>query len=365
MIPLRHNLDHAAGGPPRPEIAAIYPDLCARYGVNPHGITCYAEEARRALIAAEEELLATLQIRTTEAFVLWCATGTEALNFALRGIYNANHCTSVIYDKSSHPALAKTAQSLPNAIPFTLDGNGHALLPANLPAGPHVVALPLVNNENGTQWDGGRNALPPGALLVADGCQALGKEEIPWEEAHIDLLAVSGRKIGGPSAAALVCRRGVPLKPLLTGGGQQQGLRAGTVDVAAAVMLARAATMAVQEQAAAHAKATALKAQLLKGLRPEWPVFSSPKASPFITFFALPNYDGAVVARILAQEHGILVGTGSACAAEHGDPSPTLAALHVPEATARGALRVSFGPHSSSEDVDAFLSALPQVLASW
>ena len=365
MIPLRHNLDHAAGGPPRPEIAALYPELAARYGANPHGITCYAEECRRALIAAEEELLAALQIRPAEAFVLWCATGTEALNLALHGAYNANRCTSVIYDKSAHPALAQTAQVLPDAIPFTLDGSGHALLPANPPPGPHIVALPLVNNENGARWDGDRNALPPDTLLVADGCQALGKEEIPWEEAHIDLLAVSGRKIGGPAAAALVCRRGIPLKPLLTGGGQQQGLRAGTVDVAAALMLARAATMAVREQTAAQERAAALKAQLLKGLRPEWPLFSPEGASPFITLFALPDYDGAVVARILAQEHGILVGTGSACAAEHGDPSPTLAALRVPEATARGALRVSFGAQSAPEDVAAFLSALPQVLASW
>ena len=365
VIPLRHNLDHAAGGPPRHEIAALYPELCARYGVNPHGITCYAEEARRALIAAEEELLAALHIRSSEAFVLWCATGTEALNLALRGAYNTSNCNAVIYDKSSHPALVKTAQSLPDSRPFTLDNKGHALLPDGLPHGPCLVALPLVNNESGARWDGDRDALPPDALLVADGCQALGKEEIPWEEARLDLIAISGRKIGGPSAAALVCRRGIPLKPLLTGGGQQQGLRAGTVDVVAAVMLARAATLTVREQAAARARAAALKAQLLQGLRPEWPLFSAEGASPFITLFAIPGYDGAVAARILAQEYGILVGTGSACAAEHGDPSPTLSALRVPEEIARGALRVSFGPESVSDNVEAFLSALPQVLANW
>ena len=366
------NLDRAAGEAPAPEIAALYPELCARYALNPHGITCFAEEARRALIAAEEELLEAMGISAGEATVIWCATGTEAINLALRGAAAALPAAPICYDATAHPAVANTATSMGtgrNARPvrtFLLDADG-ALPRTAFPAciGPSIVALSLVNNENGARWNADRSALPPGTVLLADGCQCLGKHPIPWDEAHLDLLIVSGRKIGGPSAAALVCRRGTRLQAVTTGGSQQNRLRAGTIDVPSAILLAKAAARSCRSAVKTLPRISALKAQLLAGLNPEWPVFSPANASPYITLFAVPGHDGAVIARILAQHHGVLVGTGSACAAEHGDPSPTLTALGIPKDIAQGALRVSFSRDSSHAEVAAFLDALPKTLAEW
>lgn len=368
-------LDYAGSGIVRPEIAARYVDYCTRYSLNPHGGTRQAEVCRRAVLEAEQRLLACLGIAEGTASVVWTSGGTEALNLVIRGL-QAKAPLAIYADAMAHPAMLESVKAR-----VALTGENWR------PVGPGVWdvmtaertegTVPLacvchVNNETGeiTDLRGIRQALGGAGVLVADAAQSFGKVPIDWGGARVDALTASSRKIGGPSAVgALVLRRGVAVSPLLVGGGQQRGLRSGTIDVIGAVMFADAAEAAFAEQARHMAQWQALSERLWDGLaamgRPEWVRLSPPGAFPGIALFAFRGYEGAVIKRLLAERHDIVIGTGSACSAESGKTSHVLAAHGVDKATARGALRVSFGPQTTADEVDALLSALAQTLAEY
>lgn len=358
-------LDHAAGEPVRPQLAARYAEYAARYCHNPHGLTCYSERSRRALLDARERLLEAAQIPSGEAEVVWCASGTEAVNLALRGYCWKDPRGAIAADAAAHPALRNTAADLGgHPVEFFLPSRNAQMPRAEL------AAISLVNNETGAIWMGGWRH--PGTRLFLDAAQAFGKIPIPWQRGQVDMLAISGRKIGAlPSSAALIVRRATigALRPVLTGGGQQHGWRSGTVDVPSAVLFADAAQLAAAECEAAGRRTAALNRRLRDGINElgqgQWPIFSPPDASPYILAFAIPGFEGALITRILAQDCGIVVGAGSACSAESHETSPALRASGVADALARGMIRVSFGAENTPEDVEALLQALPQVLKNY
>ena len=359
------HLDCAAGVPMRPELAAEYPTLVQKFGLNPHGVTCYAEDARRAILDAERRLLALCGTTPAEAGVVWCANGTEAAKLALRGFPWKHGDAPLAIDLGAHPALLQTAKAR-NDRPRHgfLVGDGGALAPEP-PAEAELVALSAVNNETGVRWNGARPGSAAEATVLVDACQAFGKHPLHWPSA--DLMILSSRKIGGPATgAALLYRRNLRLLPVITGGGQQGGVRDGTLDTVGILLFAKAAETACAHQAEALEAVTALNHELRAGIEHlghgGWPLFSPADASPYICYFAIPGYEGAIVARTLAQRYGILVGTGSACSAESSQTSPLLKSMGVPDNLARGAIRISFSAQSTHEDLRAFLTALPEVL---
>lgn len=363
------DLDRAAGHIPNAFCLSQYPKIAAQYSRNPHGLTCYAEECRRALNLAERCILELVGASTQEAYVIWCPNGTTALNLALRGIELPEEASLAI-DIGGHHALVNTAATLGRKVSgFLLDDSG--AFPQAMPSGCSLVGLSMVNNETGLVWNGSREAIPSDAILLVDGCQAFGKHPIPWNSAHIDLLALSGRKIGAPaSSACLVCRKGVALKrALVVGGGQQRGLLSGTVDTVGALLFAAVAEEACENMDASLEKVAALNKRLREGILRlgggHWPLFSPEGASPYILYFAIPNYQGALVARLLAAEHGILVGTGSACTAESNETSALLKARGISDALARSAIRVSLSTETTDGDIDALLTALPTLLKGY
>ena len=232
-----------------------------------------------------------------------------------------------------------------------------------------------MNNETGAvhdlvrlrQWMVGG---APKAALMVDAIQSFGKMDIPWRAARIDLLAVSGRKIGGPpSVGALVRRRGVQLQPLFFGGGQQDGLRPGTVDVVGVLEFVEAAALACGERASEWTRVTGLNRRLREGLatlgRTCQPQCHSPEdASPYILSVAFPGCEGEVLARLVELEN-VIVGTGSACSARSGKSSHVLAAMGVPAPVSRSTLRVSFGPSTTEHDIDRLMCALRTALAKY
>lgn len=368
-LPKPINLDQAAGHATKERYGKQYAELIRRYPYNPHGLTCYAEESRRALNLAKRTILRLVGASETDTALVWCANGTEALNLALRGFPFDSPDDILAVDLGGHHALTETANALNGPQHgFLLDDTGAIPLP--LPTKTRLVALSLVNNETGLIWDGDRKALPQNSSLLVDACQAFGKHPIPWEEAHIDLLVLSSRKLGGPATGAcLLYRRNLRLKPLLTGGGQQDGLLSGTLDTAGCLLFAAAAEEACENAPAALAHVTALNARLREGLQRigngSWPIFSPEDASPYILYFAIPGYQGALVARLLAAEHQILVGTGSACTAESGDTSALLRTKGIADDLARSAIRISFAPENTLDDIDRLLHALPQTLKNY
>lgn len=319
-------------------------------------------------VLAERRLLALLGADIGDGCVVWCSGVTEALNLAARGVSSVRG--PVLVDSGAHQSLLLPCTALGgHRIP--LDGGGRLRLPLSVGSGCGLLALSHVNNETGAVQDllECRAFLGQGLMLV-DGAQSFGKMEIPWLAARIDMLALSSRKIGGPAAVgALVIRRGVKVSPLILGGGQQGGLRSGTLDVCGIEMFVRAA-----EAACGAMRRNALVVSELAGCLRErvesaglpphvW--ISPPDASPYIQMLAFPGYEGAVIARCLAEHEGIVIASSAACTAEHGGTSPALEAMGVPEDVAKGAIRISFDAHNTCAEVSRLVEALARVFAAY
>ncbi len=302
------NFDTAAAGRPFPKLAEWYAELLPNFSINPHGGTCYAEVCRRAVIDAERRLLSLLCISEGSVDVIWTSGVTEALNLAATAFRGKD----VLIDPGAHDALAMPLSN-ERSKPFVIDRDG------SLHAGSICgnAALSHVNNETGVEQDLLRIRQEIGdGLMLVDAAQSFCRCRIPWNEAKIDLLALSSRKIGGPSSVgALVCRRGrVALKPLIVGGGQQHGMRSGTVDVCGIEMFVRTAECRHKAMAEQQVRIKALNAafrECLGAFQRKYELVCG-DIDRHIHMLYLPGFEGAVVSRILADEYGIIIASSSA-----------------------------------------------------
>ncbi|MFO7821026.1 MAG: cysteine desulfurase family protein [Lentisphaeria bacterium] len=376
-------LDHAAAAPLKDEVVGKHAERCRDLFFNPHSTHQYSENCIRAIESAKEKLLALLGISKSEAEVVWTSGGTESNNLAILG------CTrelrgkeaTVLVERAAHSSVLAPARACVDDgaryLEVPVDGSGLLDLTAlegNPDLSQVLLALCHVNNETGACQDLtavrkwlDRNAAD--ALFVVDALQSFTKLDIAWHEAGIDMLSLGGRKIGGPPhVGALVVRRGTPLKPLMFGGGQQKGLRPGTVDTVGIVEFVDAAEAASRNQHEKFERISGLRKYLEDNLRNgEFgaPIMlSAPDSSPYICNFALPGYEGAIVMRSLAEKN-IIIATGSACSAESASTSHVLAAMGVDRRTARSALRISFGDDTTETTIDRFLDSLREVLENY
>ena len=229
-----------------------------------------------------------------------------------------------------------------------------------------LVSMMLVNNELGT-------LLPvreAGEAIRRSGCPALlhtdavqGFLKVPFTPAELwaDLLTVSGHKVRAPKGVgALYIRKGLKLKPLLLGGGQERGLRPGTEPTAqiAALAAACAAWLPHREAYAAHMRAVKDRFLALAEERLSGAVVLSRGDAPHICALSLPGYPSEMLVRELG-DRGICVSSGSAC--HRGKPSHVFAATGRPKRELMGALRVSFSPDSTAEEAEALVSALEEI----
>jgi cysteine desulfurase len=206
-----------------------------------------------------------------------------------------------------------------------------------------------------------------GVLVHVDAVQALGRLPVAPVVRAADLVTFSAHKVGGPKGCGvLVVRRGTKLQPIVTGGTQEGGLRAGTEAVAAAAAAARAMAEAAADQPESAARLASLTARLEVGLlRLSGATLHGASAAraPGITscaFEGAPS-DAFVQALDLA---GFAVSTGSACASGSTTPSRVLTSMGIAPETARTALRFSLGPGTGADDVDRLLLAVPPILAA-
>ena len=184
----------------------------------------------------------------------------------------------------------------------------------------------------------------------------------------LDLVTVSGHKIGGPvGVGALLARRDAKLVPLTHGGGQERGVRSGTVDVAAIRALAVAADLAVRRLAEESLRLTELRNDLVRRVLaavPDAVLRGDPDPAgrlPGNALFTFPGCEGDSLLYLL-DAADVQCSTGSACQAGVPQPSHVLLALGVPNDDARGALRFSLGHPSTAADVDALIAALPEAV---
>lgn len=376
-------LDHAATTPVLPAAAEALADALVHTG-NPSSLHASGRAARRTVEESRERLAAALGARPSE--VLLTSGGTEADNLALQGLLRARRASDprrrrVVVSAVEHhavldPAAWLAAHEDAEAVLLPVDRDGVVELDAlhdELAAHGDEVALVSVmwaNNEVG--------ALQPLAEVVAaahahgvpvhaDAVQAVGQVPVDFGASGLDAMTVTAHKLGGPvGIGALLARRGLALEPVLHGGGQERGVRSGTLAAPLAAAFAVAAESAVGGRAAFAARTAALRDRLVAGVLASVPgaTLRGPEPArrlPANAHLTFAGCEGDSLLYLL-DAAGVEVSTGSACQAGVPQPSHVLLAMGLPEDDARGALRFSLGHTSTDDDVDRVLEVLPGVV---
>ena len=392
-------LDHAATTPMRPESVE---ELAAALEVTGNASSLHAagRAARRGLEEARERFAAALGARPSE--VVWTAGGTEADNLAVKGLFWARRShdlarrrilvSAVEHHAVLDPAFWLAEHAGAQVVLLDVDAQGrldvdalHAELEAH---GPEIalVSVMWANNEVGALQpldDVVAAAARHGVPVHADAVQAVGQVPVDFAASGLDALTVSGHKIGGPhGAGALLARRELELTPVLHGGGQERGVRSGTLNVPLARSFAVATELAVAEQEDFAVRVGRLRDSLVAAVQEAVPdavlrgpsvtgsasepsagsVPEVPARLPANALFTFAGCEGDSLLYLL-DAAGIACSTGSACQAGVPQPSHVLLATGVPEAEARGALRFSLGRTSTPHDVAALAAALPDAVA--
>jgi cysteine desulfurase len=361
-------LDHNATTPLDDRIReAMAPYLGAFYG-NPSALYRLGRLSRGAIDRAREQVAALAGAQATE--VIFTSGGTEANNLAIKGLAGALAHGAMLIGATEHPSVLEPARYLAargwslHELPVGADGLPRADAGSTLPADIRFGALMRANNETGVIHDTaplGERLRSAGGYLHVDAVQAAGKLPLDFAETGADTLTLSSHKLYGPKGAgALIARRNVPMESLLHGGGQENGHRGGTENVAAIVGFGKAAELARLELEDRARHARRLRDQLEQALAdlPGITVFAaaSPRL-PNTVQFSVPGYDGETLVMNL-DRLDLAVSSGSACASGGNEPSPVLIAMGVDEALARGAIRVSFGRENTPDDVERLVAAL-------
>ena len=380
-------LDHAATTPMHPRALEAMVAELGRTG-NASSLHDAGRAARRVVEESRELLGARLGARPSE--VILTSGGTEADNLAVKGLFWARHAEDprrrrVLVSAVEHHAVLDPAVWLAEGeaqlVLLPVDETGLLDLVAlrrELEEHGDEVALISVmwaNNEIGTVQPVRAvvdAAAPYGIPVHADAVQAVGQLEVDFAASGLDAMTVSAHKVGGPlGVGALVARRGLGLVPVLHGGGQERGVRSGTLDVPGARAFAVAVDAAVEARPVEALRLAGLRDRLVAAVRQSVPdaVLRGPAEGagdstrlPGNAHFTFPGCEGDSLLYLLDSK-GVQCSTGSACRAGVPQPSHVLLACGVPEDDARGALRFSLGRTTRDSDVDALLAALPDVVA--
>jgi cysteine desulfurase len=376
-------LDHAATTPLRPEARAAWLEASEEIG-NASSIHGFGQSARRLLEEARERLAAVLDCDPIE--VVFTSGGTESVNLALKGLWwsRSTGTDAVVLPDGEHHAtldaiewLRTSESATVRPVPLTARGAvDPTAFAARLPGAALATAL-VANNEVGTINDAAglaAAALTAAVPLHLDAVAAFGHVPVRFRRWRGDgssgtgliALSVSAHKIGGPvGVGALVVSRHARLSPMLHGGGQQRGLRAGTQDVAGASAFAVAADLAEGEREAEARRLSALRDELVRGILSSVPsaqLLGDPSDRiPGNVHVLFPGAMGESLLFLLDQS-GIAVSTGSACQAGIPEPSHVVQAMGRTDAEARQVLRLTLGRTSEASDVQAVLAVLPALV---
>ncbi|GAA1990709.1 cysteine desulfurase family protein [Microbacterium pumilum] len=378
-------LDHAATTPLRAEAREAWLHATETLG-NPSSIHGAGQAARRVLEDARERLAATLDCDPIE--VVFTSGGTESVNLGITGLYRSRRestgRTGIVAPTAEHHATMDTlawlhAHEVADVEWVPVDRDARVDLEAwrsAVDSGDAAVATLLAaNNEIGTLQpvvEASTACADAGVPLHLDAVGAFGHLPLSFRGIRAEsgsragglvALSVAAHKLGGPAGVgALVVAREARIEPLVHGGGQQRGLRAGTQDAAGAVAFAVAAELAVAELDAEAARLGALRDRLEESVGAAIPEArisaSSVERLPGHVHLVLPDAQGDSML-LLLDTAGIAVSTGSACQAGTPEPSHVVLAMGLGQQAARSALRLTLGRSTTTEDVDAVIRALP------
>jgi cysteine desulfurase len=316
--------------------------------------------------------------------VTFTSGGTEADNLAVKGIALARQAadpalTRVVISAVEHPAVEESARYLERFHGFTIDvlpvdSTGQVTpeaLAGLLRPETALVSVMYANNEVGTVQPVARLAAlarEHGVPFHTDAVQAAGWLPLDTKALGVDAMSISGHKLGAPKGCGLLFVRGrTRLEPVIHGGGQERGRRSGTENVAGAVGLATALTLAQSRQRDQEVRVTALRDTFISAVLSAVPgavLTGHPtERLPSVASFCFPGTSGESVLLELERQ-GVVCSSGSACAAGSDAPSPVLTALGISAEVAHTAVRFSFDASVTTEDLDAAARAVSMAVAS-
>jgi len=369
-------LDHAATTPLRPEVrAAMEPYLSADGFGNPSSLHADGQRAKRALDAARDTLACALGAQFSE--ITFTSGGTEADNAALVGVMLARGRGShLITTQIEHEAVIETARFLEklgfSVTYLPVDEQGRVAPRSVADALTDRTALVSVmhaNNEVGTVQPLREIAdlvHAHEAYLHTDAVQTFSQLPVNVHDLGVDLLSVSAHKIYGPKGVgALYVRSGIPIEPLLHGGGQERERRAGTENVPAIAGFGEAVRLLLPEREAVAARLTLLRDTFLAALRQRIPsmVLNGHPAErlPNNINLSFPGLDAETLLLTLDRA-GISASSGSACTSGSIEPSHILTAMGLPDDRVNSAIRLTLGRDTTRAEVDRAVDILAGIV---
>jgi cysteine desulfurase len=368
----RSYFDWNATAPLRQQAAEAMRAAFALSG-NPSSVHAEGRAARRIVEQARDEVAALVAARPADVF--FTSSGTEAnmlvLTPAIETPDEKEPRDSLLISAIEHASVRTGGRFRRDAVKdVPVDAGGRvdlaALEQAVSGARRPLVSIMLANNETGVVQPVAEAAAivhAAGGLIHVDAVQAVGRIAVDIGALDADILTLSAHKIGGAKGAGALVRRSEDIhiaEPLIRGGGQERGMRAGTENVAGIAAFGAAAAAARSDFAAEAARMLALRNALesgLKAISPQAVIFGAgTERLPNTTLFAVEGLK-AETAVIAFDLEGIAVSSGAACSSGKVQPSHVLAAMGVSPALVRGAVRISLGWTTTESDVERFLSA--------
>lgn len=373
-------LDHAATTPMADAAVEVMTHQLTKLG-NPSSLHSYGRDVRKDLEGAREEIAVALDCRPSE--IIFTASGTEANNTALKGLYWKGQAVGrnvVVTSSIEHHAILDPAEWLKvhegaEIIEIGVDSNGVIRLDeledliSRRADEIAVISIMSSNNETGVIQpvdkvvELARSASIP---VHSDAVQSFGKIPLSFSKIGLTGMSVSAHKMGGPiGVGALVLRKGLDVPALLHGGGQERDIRSGTLNAPSIVAFAAAVKEAFLDFAERNARVRSLRHQLANGILERVPAAYvngiEVERLPGIVNVTIPGTESDTL-QLLLDNEGIACSTGSACSAGVQRPSHVLLAMGHTDVTARSSIRFSLGATSSEFDVEQALLFLPSVI---
>ncbi len=370
-------LDNSATTALAPEVRAAMLEVWDNVG-NPSSLHSAGQMAKRRLESARTSLLASAGLKSTEWQTIFCGSGSEANNLALLGsAHTGRHLDSrrILITDSEHASIENTAEVLASRgfeiVKLATRGGALDLeaIEKEAKKGVCLASFMLVNNETGAIYDIEKAAeiikkACPTALIHCDAIQGFMRLPLP-KAANIDFFSVSAHKIHGPAGVgALLLRRELIKKrylcPVIFGGGQEEGLRSGTENLAGAVGFAKAAEIMKPMMEANYAHLLDVSAYAIEKVTEAGAKVNLPdKRAPHILSITLPRIKSQTMLNLLSAG-GVCVSSGSACSsnAKNRHVSSALVAFGLSDADADCTIRMSLCKDNTREDIDTFAELL-------
>ncbi|MBN2031273.1 cysteine desulfurase NifS [bacterium] len=370
-------MDYAATTPLDPRVRkAIDPYFDKAFG-NPSSIHSFGQETLTAVETARKQVAGLLHAEPSE--IVFNSGGTESDNTAIKGVGYAlkDKGTHIITSAIEHHAVLRCCEFMASQgfdVTFLPVGREGIVDPSDVKKAIHkdtiLISIMHANNEIGTLQpisEIGAIAKEKSILFHTDAVQTFGHIEIDVNRIHVDLLSLSAHKVYGPKGVgALYIKKGTPLIPLLHGGGQEEGRRSSTHNVAGIVGLGKAAEIARMEMAEEGENITFLRDKLLKQIEQQIDDVDlnghRTQRLPNNINISIKHVEGEAILMSLDLE-GIAASSGSACSSGSTEPSHVLMALGLSPELARGSLRLTLGKYTDEKEVETVADTLQKMVS--